>query len=522
MSVATSKINSHDRDLLTWNLRGYLDNISWLDEGEILPTGEALNHIFEPLKQDASAVAEVAERASSLSQYALKLSKTAQSSLEVMTDSILEVYREPSDWVLPDHSGELRKLILSSVDHRATQLIRCSPSQRQELIKKRKEHIQEVASWQTRDQEVKMALFGTTVVDFEDSEQSLRYSVACSLTGYRELYPEELSQASVSQLFDSKLVALDFLQHESQLIRLFSQNIQRDRDVVFTAYKKSHYILKWVDIELRKCPQMMEKCLAFDGRGVEYLDDSLKKDEFLFPIALKSQSEQSYLLKFCSQTLRSDPANILTIMQSDPDAFFFASEKLRNDNQFILKALKKNGNIFKCFNQEQKKNPLYLHLALKTPGRWIANASNDFRQTIIDLLSDFERARDICLGTVLKTKELIQEDQWVKNLDFRQKSCSDFRAYVSFCNPLLRKNIDFWQQVLQMEPILVTSALRINPTWSKDPVILERLKSSHQQVRDGLDAFPNVTTSELLNLEFYMEPIQRLPIHKHHFEKTST
>lgn len=79
-------------------MRGYLDNINCQYEREIPIFGQAIGHIFSPLRDDLSAVDLVESRASRLSNYIEGFSKLAVHSLQSVTKSILEIYKEPDSW----------------------------------------------------------------------------------------------------------------------------------------------------------------------------------------------------------------------------------------------------------------------------------------------------------------------------------------------------------------------------------------------------------------------------------------
>ncbi len=507
MSTALTCLGLRDRDLLVWNLNGYIDNASWRNQEEIPLFGKALGHIFEPIKKDDKAILDVKQRASEIGQFRPSLSDIAQRSLQEMTEAILDMYEEPSDWVSSHHfHQQLRDLIKDRVEQRTVELIQSSYERCQELFVERERHCKRLENWRVSEQKVKQIFAGGPDLERSSDEEEEMYVVGCYLIDYKDDTLQDHSfPSTIENVFNSKSLALYYLQIWPRRIRYFSKALRADSEVVFLAFKKDWQVLKWASPDLLNCPHFMSKCLSAEGYGSHFICKSLVKDDFLLPIANKCISNPASVLRLCSAEARSKAENILPIIKRSSRAFPCATRVLTDDPDFKLRACELNTAVINFFEQKDRLNPRYLLLAIMTPNHWLVHSvSRDFSEAIISLLQDTKIAKEVCLKFLIKAKNYLQipERENYKPDVVYKHNLKGFSSYVFNSNPLLWKDLDFWTKVLAIEPSLITDCIRRSPDWRYDPVILEQLKSSHSKVRISLDAFGYIIEKELHLWEF--------------------
>lgn len=491
MTAQHLQISANDRNYLLCNLNGYLKNFDWQDESEVTATGKALHFIFDPLKKDPLAISAGRQRLSNIEKTMFCFSNPARFSLKKSVKAIFEFYSDPESWVSPKYKDEFRTLILSRIDQKASELMQSTSERCKELFKERTNHNERLAIWKEREEKAKKAFFYNDDIILNDQDRIERYSIGCDLIENQEIDDKQESDLlTIKDVFDSKSVAMELLETEALHLCYFSKRLRADREVIFTAFNRSHDTLKWADQSLISCPQFMSLCLKNEGRAIKYIDNSLLTDNFLYPLALQCNSYPSEILMKCSESLRSDAEKILPIIKYDCRAFRAASKFLKEDSEFILRACHTNGLALTCLGESFWTEDHLLITALKTPCNWfLPNDSNVKRAAISSIFEDFQKAKSVCLGLLKRVKEHSENRRWCEVFGDKKDCLKKFDIYLASSNEFLCKDLTFWSQALFLQPSLITTALTQNSDWMDTPVILEQLKSSNEAVRSCLDQF---------------------------------
>lgn len=180
-----------------------------------------------------------------------------------------------------------------------------------------------LASPRLRDQKsVVLAAIDTTSYAFGYASNRLRDSEDVALAAI-ELDGRELRHAS-DRLRDSERVVTAAVEQNGFFIEFASQRIKNDRDFVLFAIQ---YITE----------DESGESWAF----LPHLPERLSDD---FEIVIKVIQKNPLDLQFASNRLRSDAAVIRTVIKIDGYGIMFASEALRDDKQLVLDALRTEKN----------------------------------------------------------------------------------------------------------------------------------------------------------------------------------
>lgn len=109
-----------------------------------------------------------------------------------------------------------------------------------------------------------------------------------------------------------------------------------------------------------------------NGSPLQFASDRLKNDK---EIVLEAVKANGYALQFASDELKSDKEIVLKAVKESGYALKYASDELKNDIEIVLEAVKENGYALKYASDELKANiPFLLDLVARNsiyPGQYI-------------------------------------------------------------------------------------------------------------------------------------------------------
>lgn len=185
---------------------------------------------------------------------------------------------------------------------------------------------------------------------------------------------ENLEYASDELKADKEIVRVA-IKNSSRSLEYASEALRADREIVLEAMKNRGVDFRYIDEKFKADKEVVMAAVQNNGSVLEYASDSLKADkEFILSIIqsyeygyyvlehasdeIKSDKEivmaackasSGNTLEYASANLRGDEAFVLSVIKSCPDgyiAFPYISESLKEDREFVKKALEAHGNCY--------------------------------------------------------------------------------------------------------------------------------------------------------------------------------
>jgi len=150
-----------------------------------------------------------------------------------------------------------------------------------------------------------------------------------------ELFPNILHFASEELLNDRQLL-LHALPANNELVSILSESLRDDADIILAASDKYFASLQFASQKLREDPIFVMKMIDKCGENISFAADWMKANrKFVFAAAHAG----SRILDNVPENFRDEEEIMLEIIKSDGFALDKASERLRLDKAFNIKAL---------------------------------------------------------------------------------------------------------------------------------------------------------------------------------------
>ena len=142
------------------------------------------------------------------------------------------------------------------------------------------------------------------------------------------------------------------------------------------------FILHNQDYNLRNNKKLIKILFTVNSKTIKYASNEILKDKiFILSIINKYHRKSTKVLKYLSDNLKNDEEIVLTIIKHQPSDFKYASYTLKNNFNFVLKAI--SYNILKYTSNTIRDNYNIILEAVKYDGNNFKYASDRLNIIII-------------------------------------------------------------------------------------------------------------------------------------------
>jgi hypothetical protein len=169
------------------------------------------------------------------------------------------------------------------------------------------------------------------------------------------------------------------------------------------------YLRKWIKDNSDNIDFFLE-VLPKNGEYLQFASDRLRNNEVL---VMKAVEQNGFSLKYASQSIRSNKQFMLKVISKlDNDLIpiwvSYVDESLRNDEEFMEKMLKKNGMCLEFASEKIKGNLRLVKLAMTYSILALKHANYNL-QSNVDLLEMIEKNLNL-----LSMSEKNESSDWLK------------------------------------------------------------------------------------------------------------
>lgn len=266
-----------------------------------------------------------------------------------------------------------------------------------------------------------------------------------------------------------------------QLFQYASQSLKKDKDFVNILLDRGENIYPYIDISLQEDESIIKKCMNLSvlnykrlpkkyrknkqltiqavkkyGYLLEYADDILKDDIEVINEGFDALGGYR-IIKYASKRLRDNKQLMLKIIKKYPDTVEYASNRLKKDKEFITLAVSERFYNFKFADITLKKDETYIKMLIQKDGNVLKYADQSL-QNNPELI---KMALDTGLSSLAFALEKIQ-----KNRDFALKLLSK------------RSSIRNIHSSLYADAIYMLEAIKKNPY---------NIKYVQNELKDNID-----------------------------------
>ena len=208
--------------------------------------------------------------------------------------------------------------------------------------------------------------------------------------------------ASAAEAFKSdRTVVLEAVKQNGLALKESSDDLKADRPIVLAAVNQNGNALEYASKELRKDKEIVVAAIKQTGDALQYADELYKNDREVGLLALQKMSRFSYeefseilkrsreftvvavaqkgeFFKFATY-FQEDEEIALIAIQQDAAAFHFCTSHLKQNGDFILKALQKNGLVLQCTSPSCQADKAMVLAAVQQNGDALRFASEELR-----------------------------------------------------------------------------------------------------------------------------------------------
>jgi hypothetical protein len=164
--------------------------------------------------------------------------------------------------------------------------------------------------------------------------------------------------------------------------------LQKDKEVVLVAVKKSGSALRHASKELKGDREIVLEAVKQDGLALQFASEELKNNKEVILVAVKER----YVLQFASEELRGDKEIILAATKQNAHALQYASEELKGDKKIVLEAVRQHGYALQYASEELKGDKKIVLEAVKQNRYALQYASEELKGDG-DIISEVEKPR---------------------------------------------------------------------------------------------------------------------------------
>ena len=168
---------------------------------------------------------------------------------------------------------------------------------------------------------------------------------------------------AIDELKDDKEFVLQIVEKNSWTIKHASDRLKNDKDVVLKAIENDAWFLVYARNELRNNREFLLEAINQNSECLLFADDGLKKE-----ILANLDKNDSF-----DEEQKDNADYMLKLIKKDYFNIKYASDRLKNDIDFILKAIKSSDEGFKCLafaTDELKANKEFILKIYKKVGNY--------------------------------------------------------------------------------------------------------------------------------------------------------
>ena len=238
----------------------------------------------------------------------------------------------------------------------------------------------------------------------------------------------------------NKKEALRLVKKDGSELNKLATHFKKDKDIVLSAVKQMGNAISYADESLRKDKKIALAAVKQNGTAIDYVDESLKKDEkfikaidwealnnaFAEAVGMSSLTKKEALeyvkkdgleLKYLHH-LKKNKKIVLEAVKQAGHALEYADESLRNDRNFILKAVKLNAYAVLYGHKNFKKDKKIVLVAVKQDVDvfdFIDESLKKDEKFVLNILKQGSYIFPYCEDNYNKNKEIILEAQKILN-----------------------------------------------------------------------------------------------------------
>lgn len=204
-------------------------------------------------------------------------------------------------------------------------------------------------------------------------------------------YDKALAYANTQIISDTKFI-LEILKINGACLAYLDEKFKDNFEVVSVAVKNKGKSLKFASERLKNNKTIVINALQKDGKALKYVSHEQKNDRDVILLATKGKCSLENIPK---HFLENDKEIILQILNNKNSNYSLsiADEKIRNNKEVVLNAVRQNGLNLEFASEELKKDIEIVNLATKQNFFALQFTTLDFNQ-VSNLVSDYLKSLD--------------------------------------------------------------------------------------------------------------------------------
>lgn len=243
---------------------------------------------------------------------------------------------------------------------------------------------------------------------------------------------------ATDELKDDKEFVLQIVEKNSWTIKHASDRLKNDKDVVLKAIENDAWFLVYARNELRNNREFLLEAINQNSECLLFADDGLKKG-----ILANLDKNDSF-----DEEQKDNADYMLKLIKKDYFNIKYASDRLKNDSDFILKAINSSDEGFKCLafaTDELKANKEFILKIYKKIGNYTFALASEKLKCDKDFILKLLKFNYLDFAYV--------DYELRADREFMQNAISENGETIEFANYELRNNKEFMLQAIEMNHI---------------------------------------------------------------------
>ena len=173
-------------------------------------------------------------------------------------------------------------------------------------------------------------------------------------------------------------IVLEAVRQDGTALQFAAKNLHGDGGIVWAAVQQDAAALQFASDTMRDDRKLVLEAVRTSGRALQFASSKLQKDRLL---VLEAVRQNGSALQFASKDLQNDSLVVEAAVRSlDPSVLEFASKRLLENKNFIIKVVWLNGDAFEFASEAIKRNPEAVLDAVNAHAATLRFASKDLRE----------------------------------------------------------------------------------------------------------------------------------------------
>lgn len=177
----------------------------------------------------------------------------------------------------------------------------------------------------------------------------------------------------------NKTDVLERVKKDGLLLRKASKGLRNDPEVVLAAIDNDGWALEFASKELRNNKEIVLKAVYYDGRPLQFASKELQNDPEVVLAAMRYIAISDVTFQYASDKLKDNKEFVLLALKNKCNILKHVSDKLKDDKDVVLEAVKVYGRSLKYVSDRLKSDREVVLEAVKTDGYAIRFADKKFR-----------------------------------------------------------------------------------------------------------------------------------------------